>query len=67
MGDYPVFYSSKEECCGCGACCATCSVLAIAMVEDDEGFLYPEVDTGKCTCCYRCLRVCPFKLSTRVG
>lgn len=30
------------------------------MVEDDEGFLYPKVDTNLCIDCQACVRVCPF-------
>lgn len=29
------------------------------MKENDEGFLYPEVDFTKCTNCGLCLSVCP--------
>lgn len=41
---FPVLYKRKEECCGCTACYAICSRGAIAMVEDEEGFEYPQVD-----------------------
>ena len=51
----------KEECCGCTACYAICPKEAIAMVEDEEGFEYPQVDESKCVRCYQCLKVCPFK------
>ncbi|UWO79630.1 4Fe-4S binding protein [[Clostridium] asparagiforme DSM 15981] len=32
------------------------------MLEDEEGFEYPQIDKSKCICCYQCLRVCPFKV-----
>ena len=57
----PVLYKSKEECCGCSACFAICPVGAITMVEDDEGFLYPQIDDTKCVRCYRCEKSCAFK------
>lgn len=57
----PVLYNSKEECCGCTACCAICPKEAISMEEDEEGFEYPKVDERKCICCYQCLKVCPIK------
>lgn len=60
---YPVLYNSNEECCGCTACYAVCSKNAISMVEDDEGFEYPQVNTVFCVRCYKCLKVCPIRNS----
>lgn len=57
----PILYKKKEECCGCTACYAICPKSAIKMIEDGEGFLYPEIDVDKCICCYMCVKVCPFK------
>ena len=57
----PILYERKEECCGCTACYAICPKQAITMVEDAEGFEYPEIVEDKCIKCYICLRVCPFK------
>ena len=54
-------YTSKEGCCGCGACMAACPAAAIHMVWDREGFLYPRVDQEKCIDCKRCEKVCPLK------
>lgn len=49
----------KHNCCGCGACAAGCPKRCISMQEDEEGFLYPVVDTDKCIDCGLCTRVCP--------
>ena len=61
----------KEDCCGCTACLNVCPVNAIRMVEDSEGFLYPEIDKSKCIDCGACSRICPFleniKDKIRVG
>lgn len=35
---------SKLDCCGCTACTNSCPKSAIAMVPDEEGFLYPKID-----------------------
>lgn len=59
--EMPVLYSRKEECCGCTACYAICPRDAIRMVEDEEGFEYPQVNAEVCIRCYRCLEVCPIK------
>jgi len=58
----PELYKQRENCCGCSACYAICSVNAIIMEADEEGFLYPTVDAGKCIRCYKCLSVCVFKV-----
>ena len=34
----PVLFKEKKECCGCTACYAICSQMAISMIEDEEGF-----------------------------
>ena len=31
------------------------------MVEDEEGFEYPQIDESKCIDCCQCVRVCPIK------
>lgn len=59
--EVPILYKRKEECCGCTACYAVCPKSAIAMVEDEEGFEYPQIDTEKCIGCRMCLKVCPIK------
>ena len=62
MKELPVLYKRKEECCGCTACYSICPKAAISMVEDGEGFEYPQIDESKCIFCYQCLKVCPFKI-----
>ena len=46
------------QCCGCGACANVCPVPCIAMRENEEGFLYPSVDSAKCVGCGLCEKVC---------
>lgn len=65
MKELPILYKRKEECCGCTACYAICPKEAISMVEDEEGFEYPQIDESKCVRCYQCLKVCPFKTAQR--
>lgn len=50
---------SKYDCCGCEACTQRCAHSAIKMVRDNEGFLYPQIDTQICTKCGLCEKVCP--------
>lgn len=48
----------ERKCSGCSACYAVCPKNAIMMVEDKEGFLYPQIDKNKCVECGRCDEVC---------
>ena len=49
----------KENCCGCGACVQACPQKCISLVDDVEGFWYPQVDIEKCIQCGKCDNVCP--------
>lgn len=49
----------KYNCTGCAACHDVCSVGAIKMEFDKEGFLYPRIDSDKCISCGACNSVCP--------
>ncbi len=48
-----------KNCCGCTACMSVCPTFAIKMVDDDEGFSYPVLDTSLCVECKKCEKVCP--------
>ena len=49
----------KKDCCGCNACVQRCPKQCITMHADNEGFLYPVVDTETCIDCGLCEKVCP--------
>ncbi len=51
----------KSECSGCTACASICPKKCIKMKEDEEGFLYPNVDKNICINCGLCEKVCPVK------
>lgn len=51
--------TNKKDCCGCSACSQSCPKCCIKMQADEEGFLYPVVDTEKCIHCNLCDKVCP--------
>lgn len=46
-------------CTGCSACFNICPFDVISMKEDEEGFLYPEVNHDLCRECGICERSCP--------
>ena len=49
----------KSKCTGCTACAEICPLNCVAMVPDEDGFLYPEIDRDMCAGCGRCETVCP--------
>lgn len=49
----------KHNCCGCSACVSICPQKCTTMAEDNEGFLYPSVNTSQCINCGLCEKVCP--------
>lgn len=59
MEGYMIQIKSKLDCCGCTACTNSCPKSAIAMVPDEEGFLYPKIDMRRCIECGACERACP--------
>lgn len=54
-------YKQKSDCCGCSACMNICPKGAITMQADGEGFLYPSVNSEKCTECGLCIKSCDFQ------
>lgn len=51
--------TDKHKCCGCTACQQICPKQCIEMKEDQEGFLYPAIDSKACIDCGNCESVCP--------
>lgn len=51
--------TNKSQCCGCNACVQCCPKQCIVMYEDEEGFLYPHVDSIICINCGLCDKICP--------
>ncbi len=51
--------ADKASCCGCTSCASICPKGCIRMIEDDEGFKYPEVNPATCINCGLCEKVCP--------
>ncbi len=49
----------NSKCTGCMACYNICPNGAIKLKENEEGFLYPEIDEEKCIKCNLCKKVCP--------
>lgn len=49
----------RDKCSGCTACANVCPKNCIKMLPDDEGFLYPKIDSLVCTECGLCQKVCP--------
>lgn len=54
-----VSLANTIECCGCGACAASCPTGSISIVLNKEGFNSPVIDTIGCVGCNKCINVCP--------
>lgn len=54
-----IVLKGKKYCCGCHACGNVCPKQCISMLADEQGFLYPNVDTENCINCGLCEKVCP--------
>lgn len=54
----PKLFDAPGDCCGCGACAATCRRGAIAMIEDSRGFVFPRIDSSICVGCGACEKAC---------
>lgn len=50
---------SNNRCCGCTACATVCPRKCISLLNDEKGFLYPEISQEECIHCGLCLKVCP--------
>ena len=48
-----------EKCTACGACVQRCPKNCIELQKDENGFLYPNVNTTECIDCGLCNKVCP--------
>lgn len=48
-----------KQCTGCGLCSTVCPFNAISMMENEEGFMIPQVDKDKCKECGKCAKFCP--------
>lgn len=49
----------SKECCGCMACYDKCAKNAIAIIKDEFGFQYPQINSDLCINCGSCLKTCP--------
>lgn len=57
----------KTDCSGCKACAQACPKNCIKMIEDEEGFWYPQIDRSSCISCNACVRACPILNRTEEG
>ena len=56
-----VLFKNKKTCCGCGACASICPKEAISMKPDNQGFIYPVIDSDLCVSCGVCKTVCAYQ------
>ena len=56
-----VLFKNKKTCCGCSACASICPKGAIEMKPDEQGFIYPVVDSNLCVSCGACKKICVYQ------
>lgn len=49
----------EKKCSGCAACADSCEFAAITIVQDENGFYIPSIESEKCVNCSKCIKVCP--------
>ncbi len=49
-----------KNCCGCGACIASCPQNAISFINNENGFLVPKTDKSLCVNCGICESLCNY-------
>ncbi len=54
----------QKRCVGCRSCEQSCPKHCISLLEDKEGFWYPNVDDNRCIECKKCLQTCPAENTT---
>lgn len=53
---------NRNNCIGCGVCKNICSKKAINIEQNEEGYVYPKIDTKKCIDCNLCRKACPINI-----
>lgn len=48
-----------DKCTGCSLCFDVCSHGAIQITENNDGFIFPQIDNAKCVDCGLCKKRCP--------
>lgn len=56
---------NRYTCTGCSSCYNICRKNAITMVEDEEGFLVPSINSDLCVECGACISSCPVLTQTK--
>ncbi|WP_176012326.1 Coenzyme F420 hydrogenase/dehydrogenase, beta subunit C-terminal domain [Victivallis sp. Marseille-Q1083] len=57
---------NRLSCTGCMACVNRCPRQCLSMLQDQEGFYYPQIDQERCTECGLCRKVCPILTPIRL-
>lgn len=65
--DLNIKICESSECTACEACSQSCPASCIKMIEDENGFAYPQIDREKCLGCKKCVKVCPNNHKLAIG
>lgn len=62
-----IITGKESDCCGCRACEQICGKHAITMITNEEGFLYPQLNSAMCVQCGVCSKICPMDKNNLEG
>ena len=49
----------NKICTGCASCAQSCPKGCINLIQNDEGFYYPQINDESCISCKKCVNSCP--------
>ena len=56
-----ILFPNITDCCNCNGCTQICPKQAIFTHTDENGFIYPKIDSAKCIECGLCQKVCAYQ------
>lgn len=56
-----LLFNEEKDCCSCSVCVNNCPKNAISIIENEQGFTYPIINSDMCICCEVCKKNCAYQ------